>query len=71
MKLTALLFLTALAGCGPSIKQLKQDISNSACDEELRRFLADRVRKLERTKTLTKRQLIKNLQDIRDDINCD
>ena len=75
MKIIIFLFLLALAGCANSsdttnnTDQLKQDILSSACDEELRSFLADRINKLE--KTLTKRQLIKNLNDIKDDINCD
>ena len=74
MKTIVLISFFALAGCtNPShttnIDQLKQEILSSACDEELRRFLADRINKLE--KTLNERQLIKNLNDIRDDINCD
>ncbi len=69
-----LFFLLTLASCTKphyttNIDQLKQDILNSACDEELRRYLADRINKLE--KTLIEKQLIKNLNDIRDDINCD
>ena len=65
-----LLFLTACSNPGYStnIDQLKQEILSSACDEELRRFLADRINKLERT--LSERQLIKNLNDIRNDLNC-
>ena len=74
MKIIVLISLLALAGCTnpghiTNINQLKQEILSSACDEELRRFLADRINKLE--KTLNKRQLIKNLNDIRNDINCD
>ena len=74
MKRIVLLFLLALVGCVNSsyttnISQLKQEILSSACDEELRRYLADRINKLGRT--LNERQLIKNLNDIRDDINCE
>ena len=84
MKIIVFLFLLALAGCtnsgdttnntnsGDTINntdQLKQDILSSACDEELRKYLTDRINKLE--KTLTEKQLIKNLNDIKSDIKCD
>ena len=73
MKLIALLVLFSLFSCNPShttdIAQLKQDILNKACDAELRQYLSDRIKKLELA--LTQNQLIKNLNDIRDDLNCE
>lgn len=72
MRIFVLIFLFSFWACSPyttDVNQLKQDILNSACDEELRRFLSDRINKLERS--LSRDQLIKNLNDIRSDLNCD
>lgn len=73
MKIIVSLFLFALVGCNTAsqpvnVAQLKQEILNSACDEDLRIFLENRINKLERT--LNERQLIKNLQDIKSDLKC-
>ena len=75
MKLTVLLFLFALAGCngasdtGGNIDQLKNEVLNSACDDNLRRYLEDRINKLRRS--LSEKQLIKNLKDMKEDMRCD
>ena len=75
VKLIILFLLSALAGCtgvsgaGGNVDQLKNEVLSSACDENLRRYLENRINKLKRT--LSERQLIKNLQDMKEDMKCD
>lgn len=69
VKLIVLFLLSTLAGCASvNVDQLTNEVLSSACNEELRRYLENRINKLKRT--LSEKQLIKNLQDMKEDMKC-